>query len=104
MLVLLLKGNDTNTKYHFRNAKDEAFRSLIRHQHPPGVYGGKKGDLEVLLWLISSPLEGCVVLTAPYQVKMLLAAAKRKPDQTGFHQKEIRHLTQPEVSDKRSSG
>lgn len=88
MLVLLLKGNDTNTKYHFRNAKDEAFRSLIRHQHPPGVCGGKKGDLEVLLWLISSPLEGCVVLTAPYQVKccwlqlkenlIRLASTKRK--------------------------
>lgn len=36
--------------------------------------------------------------------KMLLAAAERKPDQTGFPQKEIYHLTQAEVSDKRGSG
>lgn len=38
--------------------------------------------------------------------KMLLAAAERKPDQTGFPQKEIyhHHRTQAEVSDKRGSG
>lgn len=36
--------------------------------------------------------------------KMLLAAAGTKPDQTGFPQKEMYHLTQAEVSDKRGSG
>lgn len=39
------------------------------HLHPPGLCGRGKRDLEELLWLISSPLEGCVVLTALYQVK-----------------------------------
>lgn len=63
----------------------------------------KKGDLEVLPWLIPPALEGCVVLTA-LSVKMPLAAVKRKPDQTGLHKKEAHYLTQPEVSDKRGSG
>lgn len=74
------------------------------HQHPPGLYGREKKGLEsaTVAHLVSPG--GLCSSHCSLSGKMLLAAAKRNPDQSSFHQKEICHLTQPEVSDKRSSG
>lgn len=72
-----------------------------RHQHLPGLYWEERR-----LGSSAQAHPTSLVCGSNYSlsVKMLLAAAKGKPDQTGLHKKETDYLTQQEVSDKRGSG